>query len=394
MPTLFSSLDIGSVTMRNRVAMSALTRNRALGTIPNDIMAEYYGQRADGGVGHITTEGVLISRQGTEWPFAPGLWSEEQVSGWKKVVDTVHAKGATIYAQLWHGMLTYGSAYRGKPIVLSVGRVAHPEAPEQKLAGTPVYGPSAIAARGGKFRHIPGIPGYVTVRPTALENPWTVVADYKQAALNAKEAGFDGVELHGANGYLVSQFLDNTANKRTDQWGGSIQNRARFGLEVLKVMVEVFGKNVSLKVNPAGGYNDVGMPLQETLDTYRYFLTEADKLGLSYITLVRYMEKYDVMYDDKQRATAHDVVESYRSMIKKAKVFLNAAVSPEEGAELIEAGKIDGIVIGTDWINHPDLMKRLQHGNPLDNVLDTRNLYWRQECPPSVGYTDYPTAQY
>ncbi|KAG6867652.1 hypothetical protein C0993_012707 [Termitomyces sp. T159_Od127] len=224
---LFTPLTIGSATMRNRVAMSALTRNRATDTIPNDIMAEYYGQRAAGGAGHITTEGVLISRQGTEWPFAPGLWNKEHVSGWKKIVDTVHAEGATIYAQvsaviaigllismheqLWHGMLTHDLAHHRKLIIHPVGRVAHPEAPEQKLAGTvsreidlpaeplliilspqPVYGPSAIAARGGKFRHIPGTPGYVT--PTALEDPWTVVADYKQAALNAKEAGFDGVE--------------------------------------------------------------------------------------------------------------------------------------------------------------------------------------------------------
>ncbi|KAG6901761.1 hypothetical protein C0995_008236 [Termitomyces sp. Mi166 len=372
---LFSSLTLGSVTMRNRVAMSALTRNRAWGTIPNDIMVEYYGQRADGGVGHITTEGILISRQGTEWPSAPGIWNREQVAAWRKVVDTVHAKGATIYAQLWH-----------------VGRVAHPEAPEQKLAGTPVYGPSAIAARGGKFRHIPGSPGYVT--PTALEDPWTIVADYKQAAINAKEAGFDGVELHGANGYLVNQFLDSSANKRTDQWGGSIENRARFGLEVLKVLVEVFGGNVSLKVNPAGGYNDVGMPLQEALDTYKYFLTEADKLGLSYITLVRYSEKLDVEYDGKKRATVHDILESYRSLIKNAKVFLNTGVSPAEGAALIEAGKIDGIVIGFDWITHPDLMKRVEHGKPLDNVPDIKNLYWREGIQPSIGYTDYPTAKY
>ncbi|KAG6836940.1 hypothetical protein H0H93_000830 [Arthromyces matolae] len=236
---LFTPLKVGSVTLRNRIAMSALTRNRAPATIPSDAMTEYYAQRADGGAGLITTEGVLITRQGTEWPFAPGLWSKEQVSGWKPIVDIVHAKGAAIYAQLWH-----------------VGRVAHPDAPEQKLAGTPVYAPSAISARGGKFRHIPGVPSYVT--PTAVEDPSIIIAQFKQAAINAKEAGFDGVELHGANGYIVHQFLDNTANRRTDKWGGSVENRARFGLETLKVLIEVFGENVALKVSPAGGYNDVG----------------------------------------------------------------------------------------------------------------------------------------
>ncbi|KAG6908168.1 hypothetical protein DXG01_005868 [Tephrocybe rancida] len=373
--TLFSPLKIGSVTIRNRVAMSALTRNRAVGTIPNDTMAEYYAQRAAGGAGLISTEGTLVSRQGTEWPFAPGIWDKEQVAGWKKIVDVVHANGAYIYSQLWH-----------------VGRVAHPEAPEQKLAGTPVYGPSAIAARGGKFRHIPGLPGYVT--PTAVEDPWTIIAEFKQAAINAKEAGFDGVELHGANGYLPHQFLDSTSNKRTDQWGGSIENRARFGLEILKALVEVFGENVALKVNPAGGYNDVGMPLQETLDTYKYYLAEADKLGLAYITLVRYVPLYDVEFDGEKRATIHDVVASYRDVIKNAKVFVNAGVTPEEAAALVEAGTVDGAVIGFNWITHPDLVKRVQHGKPLDNVPDIKHLQWgKDNSELGVGYTDYPAAK-
>ncbi|KAG5638345.1 hypothetical protein H0H81_000588 [Sphagnurus paluster] len=329
--------------------MSALTRNRALGTIPNDIMVEYYGQRSVGGAGLIVTEGTLVSRQGTEWPHAPGIWDEEQIAGWKKIVDQVHANGSYIYCQLWH-----------------VGRVAHPDAPQQKLSG----------------------------KPTAVEDPWTIVAQFKQAAINAKEAGFDGVELHGANGYIITQFLDNTANQRTDQWGGSIENRARFGLEVLKAMVEVFGENVALKVSPAGGYNDVGMPLQETLDTFNYFISEADKLGLAYITLVRYIPATDVEFDGKKRATAHDVLESYRGAVKNAKLFLNASVLPEEGAELVSKGKIDGIFIGFNWITHPDLAKRVQNGKPLNNIPDIPHLQGaKDDSALSVGYTDYPTAQ-
>jgi 2,4-dienoyl-CoA reductase-like NADH-dependent reductase (Old Yellow Enzyme family) len=219
-------------------------------------MKEYYVQRVLGGAGLIVTEGILITRQGTELQYAPGLWDSEHVTGWKKIVDAVHEAGGKIYAQLWH-----------------VGRVAHhSDAPEQKLAGVPVYAPSAISARGGKFRFLPGVPGYVT--PTAVEDPWTIVEQYKKAAINAKEAGFDGVEIHGANGYLVTQFLDNTANH---QWGGSVENRSRFGLEVLKAVKEVFGRNISIKLSPAGGYNDVGMPLAETVETYGYFITEAEK---------------------------------------------------------------------------------------------------------------------
>ncbi|KAG6855753.1 hypothetical protein H0H87_011314 [Tephrocybe sp. NHM501043] len=354
MSALLSPLKVGSITIRNRVAMSALTRNRALGTIPNDIMVEYYGQRAAGGAGLIASEGVLITRQGTEWPHAPGIWNKEQVAGWKNIVDTVHAKGSFIYAQ-------------------------------------PVYAPSAIAARGGRFRHLPGQPGYVT--PTAVENPWTIIAEFKEAALNAKEAGFDGVELHSANGYLPHQFLDSTSNQRTDQWGGSVENRARFGLEVLKALKEVFGENVALKVLPAGGYNDMGMPLQETLDTFSYYLSEADKIGLSYITLVRYVPKYDVEYNGKKRATVHDALESYRHLIKNSKVFINAAVSPEEGAKLVEEGKVDGVVIGFNWITHPDLVKRIQQGKPLDNIPDIKHLQgFKDSAALSVGYTDYPTA--
>ncbi|KAG6811786.1 hypothetical protein H0H92_005856 [Tricholoma furcatifolium] len=339
MAALFSPLKLGSKTIQNRIMMAALTRTRLA----------------------------------TEWPHAPGIWNKEQVEGWKKIVDIVHSKGSHIYAQLWH-----------------VGRVAHPDAPEQKLAGTPVYAPSAISARGGKFRHIPGLPGYVT--PTAVEDPRTIIAEFKQAAINAKEAGFDGVE---SNGYLPHQFLDSTSNKRTDEWGGSIENRARFGIEVLKALVEVFGENVALKVNPSGGYNDVGMPLQETIDTYTYYLTEADKLGLSYIALVRYLAFTDVEFDGKKRATPHDIVGTYRHLIKNAKVFVNGGVLPEEGASLVESGKADGIAIGFNWITHPDLAKRVQNGKPLDNTPDFQHLQWgKGDSDFSVGYTDYPTAKY
>jgi len=374
MSSLFNPLKVGSLTLPNRIGMSSMTRNRAPNTIPTDLMAEYYAQRAAGGAGLIVTEGTLVVRQGTEWPLAPGIWNKDHVAGWKKVTDAVHSAGSHIYAQLWH-----------------VGRLAHPDVAEQKLAGTPVYGPSAISARGGKFRELPEQPGYTT--PTAVPDPWTLVAQFKQAALNAKEAGFDGVELHGANGYLPTQFLDSTANLRTDEWGGSIENRARFGLEVLKVMKEVFGPNVSLKVSPCGGYNDVGMPLQETLDTFKYYLSEADKLQLSYIVLVR--GNNDVEYEPgKKRATMHDVLESYRPVIKNSKLFLNGGILPAEGAELIASGKVDGVFLGFPWLTHPDVVKRVQHGKALDNIPAVANMQGGKGGDFSVGYTDYPAAVY
>jgi len=371
-----SPLTIGDITIKNRVGMSALTRNRAPHSYPSDLMKKYYVQRVLGGAGLIVTEGILITRQGTEWQYAPGIWDSEHVTGWKKIVDAVHEAGGKIYAQLWH-----------------VGRVAHPDAPEQKLAGEPVYAPSAISARGGKFRFLPGAPGYVT--PTAVEDPWTIIEQFKKAAINAKEAGFDGVEIHGANGYIVTQFLDNTANHRTDQWGGSVENRSRFGLEVLKAVKEVFGRNISIKLSPAGGYNDVGMPLPETVETYKYFITEAEKLDIAYITLVRYARASNVEIDGKLRGIEHDVLETFRPFVKNTKLFLNVQVTVEEGENLVAAGKIDGIFIGFNWITHPDLLKRVLHGKPLDNIPDIPHLQSKNESGDwSIGYTDYPTAVY
>jgi len=259
-----------------------------------------------------------------------------------------------------------------------------------KLAGEPVYAPSAISARGGKFRFLPGSPGYVT--PTAVEDPWTIVEQFKKAAINAKKAGFDGVEIHGANGYLVTQFLDNTANQRTDQWGGSAENRSRFGLEVLKAVKEVFGRNLSIKLSPAGGYNDVGMPLPETVETYNYFITEAEKLDLAYIVLVRYSP---VEIDGKLRGIKHDVLETFRPSVKSTKLFLNLQVTAEEGEKLVAAGKIDGIFIGFNWITHPDLVKRVLHGKALNNIPDIPHLQTNSESDDwRVGYTDYPIAVY
>ncbi|KAJ6626992.1 hypothetical protein B0H10DRAFT_1997573 [Mycena sp. CBHHK59/15] len=373
MASLFEPLKLGNITIPNRIIMSPLTRSRAIpDLVPNDTMLKYYLQRVHGGAGLIITEGTLVTRQGTEWPYAPGIWNEDQVKGWKKITDAIHGSGGFVYCQLWH-----------------VGRLSHPEAPEQIAAGQPVYAPSAISAHGGdgKFRQVPGRPGYVT--PTEIPDPRTLVAVFKQAAVNAKAAGFDGVELHGAYGYLVMQFLDSGSNLRTDSWGGSIENRSRFGLEVLKALIEVFGSNVGIKLGPCGGGNDVGMPLQETLDTYKYFIREADKLQLSYIVLMRYSPSLDAEYDGKKRATVHDVLAAYRPLIKNAKVIVNAGVTPEEGAELVKSGKADAFSMGLNWITHPDVANRIQRGQQLDNVLDVKHLYGNPHVDLNIGYTTY-----
>ncbi|KAJ7086297.1 hypothetical protein C8R43DRAFT_1174111 [Mycena crocata] len=370
MPALFTPLKLGNVTIPNRIGMSALTRNRASKDgMPNEIMKKYYDQRALGGAGIIVSEGVLITRQGTEWPDAPGIWSKSQVEAWKKITDSVHAHGSKIYCQLWH-----------------LGRISHPEAPEQIAAGVPVYAPSAISARGGNFRHIAGAPGYVT--PTEIEDPTVLIALFKEAAVNAKAAGFDGVELHGASGYIVAQFLDSTANHRKDKWGGSIENRARFALETLKALIDAFFFLSS------GGYNDVGMPLKENVDTFSYLLREINNLGLSYVALLRYVAWLDPEIDGKKRATDHDVLETYSPILTNTPLFLNGNVTPAEGEELVSSGKIAGIFLGMNWVTHPDVGKRIQAGKALDNVPDFATLYGAPGVDAALGYVDYKQAVY
>ncbi|KAF7304947.1 Oxidored-FMN domain-containing protein [Mycena kentingensis (nom. inval.)] len=376
MSVLFTPLKLGSATIPNRIGMSALTRNRSSSElIPTEIMKEYYLQRARGGTGLIVSEGTLITRQGTEWQWAPGIWSKEQIGGWKTITDAVHNAGSKMYCQIWH-----------------LGRVSHPDAPEQIAAGIPVYAPSAIGARGGKFRFLEGKPGYV--KPSELPDPEVIIEQFKTAAINAKEAGFDGVELHGANGYLVAQFLDSNANQRTDKWGGSPENRARFALETLKALVEVFGSNVSVKLSPAGGYNDMGMPLEETVATYGYLLTEADKLGLAYVTLVRYSEGMDPEYDGKRRATKHDVVGTFAPFLKKTPLFINAGVTPAEAEQLVSSGVAAGVFFGILSVTHPDVGNRIKTGKSLDNVPDFAHLYGAgPETDTTVGYTDYKASE-
>ncbi|KAF5356476.1 hypothetical protein D9757_012472 [Collybiopsis confluens] len=376
---LFQPIQLGPLTLRNRIFMSAMTRNRAVPTnVPNSIMVDHYQQRATS-AGLIITEGVLITPQGSEWPHAPGIWSKEQVAGWKNITDAVHKEGSYIFAQLWH-----------------LGRTSHPDAPEQKAAGVPVYAPSAISARGGKFRFISGEPGYVT--PSAIDDPTELLDLFEKAAVNAKEAGFDGVELHGANGYLVHQFLDSTSNTRQDSWGGSVANRSKFGLLALERLIKVFGKDrVGIKLSPSGGYNDMGMPLDETIETYKHFISEADKLGIAYFDVVRYVPAFDVEFEGKKRATPHDAIDIYKPIVKNAKFFSNGGFSAEEAAAFVKDGKVEGVFFGMGWISHPDFAKRIENDKPLDNQIDWTTLYGKYyigEEEQNKGYNSYPAAQY
>ncbi|RKO90555.1 hypothetical protein BDK51DRAFT_36321 [Blyttiomyces helicus] len=304
---LASPLKLGDLALKNRFVLSPLTRDR--GVVPNELTAEYYGHP--------------WARNGRN---ALGIFNEKQVAGWKKVTDEVHAKGSVIFAQLWH-----------------IGRCAHPGL----QAGQPIVGPSA----SGKFRQLAGGPGYGT--PKAIEDPQHYVDMFRVAAQIAKRAGFDGVKIQSAGGYLLDQFIDTGSNKRTDKWGGSHENRARFSLEMVKAAIGVFGDSsrIGIKLSPQGGVNDVGDQEEVAIPTYTYLITELEKLKIGYILLRRWLAFHPPMV----RGFPFDVVKYFRPMTKNAKLFVNGDLTGAEAAELVASGQIDAAVFGRPFIANPDL---------------------------------------
>ncbi|KAI5474741.1 FMN-linked oxidoreductase [Pseudohyphozyma bogoriensis] len=400
--TLQEPIAIGALPLKNRTVMSSLTRNRATDkAVPTDLMIEYYTQRAQGGVGLIMSEGTIVSPQGVEWTNVPGLWSKEQVKQWKKITDAVHANGSLIVAQLWH-----------------VGRVAHPDLPLQKAFG-PVSAPSPVSARGGWFRTLKS--GYVAPEHEVAD-PSVLVEEFRQAAINAKEAGFDGVELHGANGYLIAQFLDPMSNVRTDKWGGSLENRARFLFDVMDAVLSVWpADRVGVKLNPIGGYNDMGVNDEETVKDFSYvingyipshslykFFPDALTCGsaverrLAYIQLVRWTgeEFFNPKYDGKFRVnTKLDVLDTFGPLVVNSsshtKLLLNGEISGPEAEKLVESGKVDAVVFGRPFINNPDFIHRLFTGLPMNEDLGLPNnphTFYHGDNDDSEGYTNYPAA--
>ncbi|KAJ3285862.1 hypothetical protein HK104_009306 [Borealophlyctis nickersoniae] len=354
--TLNSSLQVGDVTLKNRIVMASLTRNR--GVISNRVNAEYYAQRASTGL--IISEGTLIEPQGTEWINAPGIYSEQQIKGWKGTTNLVHEAGGLIFAQLWH-----------------LGRVCHPHL----QANLPNIGPSAIGATGGKFRLLAGEPGYVT--PTAIEDPKTYIELYRKAAQNAKAAGFDGVELHSANGYLVNQFIDSRSNQRTDAYGGSPENRARFALEAIDALISVYGpKRVGIKFSPSGGYNDMqGGPAD--LPTYIHLVKEIEKRGIAYVQVTRYL-------DDFSAGGQKVDVDQFRPLLKNTRFFVGGAFTPAEAEEWLKEGKADAVVFGRSVLGTPDFAVRAVRGEEANKDLNYKLFYVVENGDPRIGYSDYP----
>ena len=355
--SLFAPASLGKLTLSNRVVMAPMTRSRALGNVPNALIAEHYEQRASAGL--ILTEGVAPSPNGLGYARIPGLFSAEQVAGWKLVTNAVHAKGGHIFAQLMH-----------------TGRVGHPaNLPE----GAELIAPSAIAASGEMYTDSQGMQPHPVPRAMTEADLASTRAEFVQAAKNAIEAGFDGVELHGANGYLLEQFISPVTNQRTDAYGGSIENRLRFVLEVAQAVSDAIGGHrVGVRLSPYG----VNAGMEQYAETDETHLTLVHKLiatGVEYVHLV-----------DHSPMGAPEVPAALKAALRKAwpRTFIASGGFDREKAEAVLAeGKADLVAFGRPFIANPDLVTRLEKNLPL-NALDFGTFY----TPGPKGYTDYPTA--
>lgn len=356
---LFEPLSLGAIEARNRIFMAPLTRGRATlpGSVPNEMMATYYRQRASAGL--IISEATGISVEGLGWPAAPGIWSEEQVEGWKAVTRAVHEEGGKMVLQLWH-----------------MGRLVHPVF----LDGAPCVSANATTAPGQA--HTPqGRLDYQPARALETGEIARVVGDYAHAARNAKKAGFDGVQLHGANGYLVDQFLRDGTNLRTDRYGGSPQNRVRFLREVLEALVEVWGaERVGLRLSPNG--ETQGCDDSDPAAIFGEAAKVVEELGLAFLELREPGPEGTFGRTDVPKQSP-----LIRSIYGGALV-LNSDYTAGQAEADIEAGRCDAISFGRDFISNPDLPERIRRGADIAPNINAPASWY---LPGAAGYTDYPT---
>ncbi len=354
---LFTSFKLGSIELKNRIVMAPMTRCRAIGNIPNDLMAEYYAQRADAGL--IITEGTAPSPNGLGYARIPGIFSAAQVEGWKKVTNAVHQAGGKIFVQLMHS-----------------GRIGHiANMPE----GAEVLAPSAVAAKGQMWVDSLQMQDFPVPKEMTAADLENTKNEFVTAAKNAMEAGFDGVELHGANGYLLEQFLSPISNIRTDNYGGNIENRCRFLLEVVAEVAAAIGKDkTGLRLSPYGVASD--MPHYPEIDaTYAYLVDELNKIDIVYLHTV-----------DHSAMGAPAVPASMKEMIKSK--FLSTPIlcggwnAERAEAEIAVNGHKGLIAFGRPFINNPDLVNRMRHNFPLSFDLKMDLFY----TADAKGYTDYP----
>jgi len=353
---LFEPTKLGNLELKNKIVMSPMTRSRAIGNVPNDLMAEYYAQRASAGL--IITEGTSPSPNGLGYSRIPGCFSKEQVEGWKKTTEAVHKAGGKIFLQLMH-----------------TGRISHSlNLPESAQ----IIAPSAVKPAGQIWTDTEQMQDFPIPKQMDDHDLLLTLTEFVASSSHAIEAGFDGVELHAANGYLLEQFLSPVSNTRTDKYGGSIENRCRFVLEVAAAVVEAIGKEkTGIRLSPYGVASD--MPHYPEIDeTYTYLAEELNKLGLVYLHLV-----------DHSAMGAPEVPSEIKGIIRtrfKNALILSGGYDKERAEADIESGRADLIAFGRPFINNPDLAARLKNNWPLSQTLIMDLFY----TPGEKGYTDYP----
>eukprot|EP00871_Galdieria_phlegrea_P002834 jgi/Galph1/3551/GphlegSOOS_G2185.1 len=354
---LLEPFDLHGLKLKNRMIMAPLTRNRAGNRfVPRELNALYYAQRTS--MGLIVTEATQISQQGMGYPDTPGIYTDEQIEGWKLATEAVHQRGGLIFLQLWH-----------------VGRVSHPSF--QPNGDLPVA-PSAIAPEGQTLTY-DGVKPFVTPRALETEEIQNIVEDYRKAAENAKKAGFDGIEIHSANGYLLHEFLEDGSNKRTDHYGGSIENRTRIVFKVLEAVCKVWpSTRVGIRLSPDTEFMSMSDSNRPAL--YRYLVQELNRFELAYLHLIEPRIKGNVDVEKQSELT----VEFFRP-IYKGVLITAGGYTKETGEKRLEDNVADLVAYGRLVIANPDLPRRFEKGAPL-NQYDRSTFYGGTE----KGYTDYP----
>lgn len=353
---LLSHYKLGSLNLNNRIVMAPMTRSRAIDNIPNEIMAEYYSQRVSAGL--IITEGTSPSPNGLGYSRIPGIFNDAQIEGWKKTTEAVHLKDGKIFLQLMH-----------------TGRISHHE---NMPDNTTIISPSAVKPKGQMWTDANGLQDFSIPIEMNLKEINNTKKEYSTAAANAIKAGFDGIELHGANGYLIEQFLSPISNLRKDDYGASIQNRCRFLLEIVKDVIEAIGKDkVGIRLSPYGVASDMAY-YPETDDTYKYIAEKLNNLKILYVHLV-----------DHSSMGAPEVPLEIKKIIRKEfenTLILSGGYTFESAEKELENGIANLIAFGKPFINNPDLVARFTNDWLLSKELDKDTFY----TPGEKGYTDYP----
>ena len=355
--TLFTPITLGNIQLKNRVVMAPMTRCRAIDNVPNELMEKYYQQRASAGL--IIAEGVAPSANGLGYARQPGVFTDAQVQGWKRVTNGVHAAGGKIFIQLMHD-----------------GRASHPA---NMIAGSKILAPSAIATPGEIWTDNSGQQPYPVPVEMTEEDIKQAIAEFAFGSKRSIEAGFDGVELHGANGYLIDQFLNSATNKRTDKWGGSVENRIRFAVEVAKAAAAAIGADrLGMRISPYGAFNGTE-PDAEMDALYEKLVTELSSIGLVYIHVV-----------DHSSMGAPEVSATLKAKIRstfKGKYILSGGYDESRANADLDSKLGDMVAFGRPFIANPDLVQKLQSGKELA-APDFSTFY----TPGEKGYTDYLAA--